>query len=202
MAAYTRRMPTPKILAFAGSAREASLNKKLVRTAAQMAREAGAEVTLLDLRDHPLPIYDGDFEQSGGVPAGAMKLKQIFKQHQGFLWSCPEYNSSVTPLLKNTIDWLSRPVEGEGRLECFTGKVACLLSASPGGFGGMRGLVTVRSILENIGTMVISESVSVPKAHEAFEEDGSLKDEALARRTQSAVARLVEVAGAVGITTA
>jgi chromate reductase len=167
---------TVKVLAFAGSARTDSFNKKLIRVAADAVRNAGAEVTLLDLRDWPLPIYDGDAEQHDGLPTDGRKLKDIFLAHQGLLLSCPEYNSSITPLLKNVIDWVSRPVTGEPPLNCFTGKVAGLTSASPGALGGLRGLVTVRSILSNIGVLVLPEQAAVPKAHEAFNADGSLKD--------------------------
>ena len=166
----------PKILSFAGSAREQSFNKKLVRIAAEGARKAGAEVTLIDLRDFPLPIFDQDLEASEGLPAVALKLKELFKVHAGLLISAPEYNSSVTPLLKNTIDWVSRKVPEEKPLECFTGKTAALVSASPGALGGLRGLVHLRAILGNIQVLVIPEQIAVPKASEAFKDDGSLKD--------------------------
>jgi NAD(P)H-dependent FMN reductase len=167
---------TAKILAFAGSAREASFNKKLVRIAADGARAAGAEVTVIDLRDFPLPLMDQDLEAREGLPPNARKLKDLMLAHQGFLIACPEYNSSITPLLKNTIDWASRPVSGEAALTCFTGKTAALIAASPGGLGGLRGLVTVRSVLGNIGVYVLPDQVTVPTAHEAFAADGSLKD--------------------------
>src|SRR5437660_769473 len=138
-----------KILAFAGSAKKDSYNKKLVAIAVEGARAAGAEVTLIDLKDYPLPIMDEDLEKEG-TPANATKLKELFKAHDALLIASPEYNSSITPLLKNTIDWVSRPAPGEKPLAAYTGKVALLIAASPGGFGGLRGLVTVRSILGNI----------------------------------------------------
>lgn len=159
-----------KILAFAGSARRDSFNKKLVRVAARGAEQAGAEVTLIDLADYPLPVYEGDLEQQG-TPENVAKLKELFKAHDGLLLSCPEYNSSITPLLKNTIDWVSRPAEGEPMLAAYQGKVAALLAASPGGLGGLRGLVTVRSILSNIGVVVLPQQYALSKAHEAFEGD-------------------------------
>src|SRR5919198_2770214 len=106
-------MPAPKILAFAGSTRTESFNKKLVRVAVAGARAAGAEVTLIDLRDFPMPLYDGDLEAKEGLPANARKVKDLFLAHQGLLLSCPEYNSSITGVLKNTIDWVSRQAPGE-----------------------------------------------------------------------------------------
>ena len=166
----------PKILAFAGSTRTDSFNKKLVRIAVSGARQAGAEVTHIDPRDYTLPLYDGDLEQREGLPANARKLKDLFLAHQGLLIAAPEYNSSISAVLKNVIDWVSRPVPGEPPLGCFIDKVAALMSASTGALGGLRGLVTVRSILGNIRVIVLPDQVAVPKAHEAFNPDGSLKD--------------------------
>src|SRR5579872_6970211 len=135
-----------RILAFAGSTREDSFNKKLVKIAAEGARAAGAEVTHVDLRELNLPLYDGDLERNSGLPAGGRKLKDLMLAHDGFLISAPEYNSSVSGVLKNAIDWASRPVPGEKELECFQGKVAAIMSASPGALGGLRGLVHLRAI--------------------------------------------------------
>jgi chromate reductase len=167
---------TPRILALGGSLRKESYNKKLVQIAARAAREAGAEVTYLDLRDYPMPVFDEDLEKAEGLPEGAKKLKQVFIDHDGFLWSCPEYNSSITAVLKNTIDWVSRPIAGETPLRGFKGKTAALMSASPGALGGLRGLVTVRSILSNIGVLVLPTQVAVARAKEAFTPEGALKD--------------------------
>jgi NAD(P)H-dependent FMN reductase len=180
-----------KILAFAGSTRRDSFNKKLIRVAAEAAREAGGDVTLIDLADFPLPLYDGDLEAESGQPENSQRLYELFKSHQALLLSCPEYNSSISAVLKNVIDWVSRPRPGEPELVAFTGKVAALLSASPGGFGGMRGLVHVRAILGNIGTLVIPSQVAVPKANEAFNADGSLRDEKLAQRIAKLAKELV-----------
>jgi NAD(P)H-dependent FMN reductase len=167
---------TPKILAFAGSTRTDSYNKRLVKIAAAGARTAGVEVTLIDLRDFPLPIFDGDLEARDGLPANGRKLKDLFLAHHGLLISAPEYNSSITAVLKNTIDWVSRPVPGEAPLACFDGKAACLMSASPGALGGLRGLVHVRAILGNIKVLVLPDQIAISKANEAFNPDGSLKD--------------------------
>jgi NAD(P)H-dependent FMN reductase len=186
-------MTVPKILAFAGSLRKDSFNKRLVRIAADAARAAGAEVTTIDLRDLLLPVYDGDLEAAGGLPENARKLKELFLAHHGLLMSCPEYNSSVTAAWKNAIDWVSRPVPGEAPLAGFTGKVAAIMSASPGALGGLRGLVHVRAILCNINVLVLAEQVAVPKAHEAFADDGSLKD----ARQQASIRQLGEKLAAV-----
>jgi NAD(P)H-dependent FMN reductase len=169
-------MSAPRILAFAGSLRKDSFNKKLVQIAVGGARSAGAEVTCIDLKDYPLPIYDGDLEVASGVPENGKKLKQLFLAHDGLLLSCPEYNSSITAVLKNTIDWVSRPVPGEAPLACFAGKVATLMSASPGALGGLRGLVHVRAILGNINVVVLPDQIAVSKAHDAMNADGTLKD--------------------------
>ena len=166
----------PKILAFAGSTRVDSFNKKLVKIAAAGARAAGAEVTDLDLRDLPMPLYDGDLEAKEGIPPNAKKFKEFLLAHQGLLISAPEYNSGISGVLKNAIDWASRSAPGEAPLACFTGKVAALMSASPGGLGGLRGLVQVRAILSNIRVLVLPDQVAVPRAHEAFNPDGTLKD--------------------------
>ena len=168
---------TPRILAFAGSTRTQSYNKKLVAIAAAGARETGAEVTLIDLRDFPLPLFDEDLESAEGLPPNARALKDLMLAHQGLLISSPEYNSSISAVLKNTIDWVSRPVPGEPSLAAFTGRVAALMSASPGALGGLRGLVHVRAILGNIGVLVLPDQLAVPRAFEVFGEDGRLKDE-------------------------
>lgn len=169
-------MAQPRILAFAGSIRQASFNQRLVRIAAEGARQAGAQVTLLDLQDYPLPIFNQDLEQEQGPPDNATQLLRLFKDHDGLLISAPEYNSSITPLLKNTIDWVSRPNGDEPGLIAYQGKVASLMSASPGGLGGLRGLVHVRAILGNIGVTVLPEQVAVSQAHQAFDEAGQLLD--------------------------
>lgn len=187
-------MTKPKILAFAGSTRTDSFNKKLVKIAVTGAIEGGADVTVIDLRDFAMPLYDGDLEQQQGLPSNAKKLKDLMLSHQGFLISAPEYNSSISGVLKNTIDWVSRPSAGEESLACFKGKVAGIMSASPGGLGGLRGLVHVRAILENISVLVIPDQIAVSKAHEVFNADGTLKDkkqEDQVKRIGSSVAKLL-----------
>jgi NAD(P)H-dependent FMN reductase len=172
----TASSATPRILALAGSARRDSFNKKLIRIAVSGAREAGAEVTLIELEDYPLPLFNQDEEAAAGLPPNGRKLKDLFLSHQGLLIASPEYNSSITPLLKNTLDWVSRPVAGEPPLACYIDKTAVLMSASPGALGGLRALVHVRAILGNIGVVVLPATISIPSAAQAFAADGSLAD--------------------------
>jgi chromate reductase len=167
---------TPRILAFAGSAREDSFNKRLVRIAVVGAEAAGVSCTAIDLRDYPLPIYNADLEMEAGLPDNAAALKDLFLSHQGLLIASPEYNSSISALLKNTIDWVSRSPERSPDLSPFRGKVAGIMAASPGRLGGLRGLVVLRSLLGNIGCTVIAEQVTIRNAREAFGPDGSLAD--------------------------
>lgn len=185
-----------KIVALAGSLREGSWNKKLARCAAEAARAAGAEVTFIDLRDYPMPIFDEDIEKKDGLHPNARKLKDLFIAADGMLISSPEYNSSISAALKNAIDWISRPVPGEGNLAGFAGKVAGLMAASPGALGGLRGLVHLRAILGNIQTLVIPEQIAIVKANEAFDESGKLKDDKQRATVEGIAKKVVEVAGA------
>ncbi len=183
-------MTAPKILAFAGSTRTESFNKKLVKIAADAARSAGAEVTLIDLRDLELPLFDQDFEEEHGHPPGSLRLKELMNEHDGLLISSPEYNSSISGVLKNAIDWASRKATSdEPALHSFTGKVAAIMSASPGGLGGLRGLVHLRSILvEHQRISAARDQKAISAAHTAFDEDGSLKDP----KQQQAIAGIAE----------
>jgi chromate reductase, NAD(P)H dehydrogenase (quinone) len=185
---------TPKILAFAGSARQGSWNKQLVRIAADGAREAGADVTLVELEDYPLPLFNQDEETTHGLPPNGRKLKDLFLAHDGLLIASPEYNSSITALMKNTIDWVSRPVEGQSPLAEYKGKTAVIMSASPGNLGGLRGLVHLRAILGNIGVLVLPDTLSISAANQAFAEDGTLldpKQQARVRKLGSALAEFL-----------
>jgi NAD(P)H-dependent FMN reductase len=172
-----------RILAFAGSLRIGSWNKKLARIAAAGARAAGADVTELDLRDIPMPLYDGDMEREQGLPPNAKVFKRLLIECDGMLISSPEYNSAVSGVLKNAIDWASRPEPNETPLIAFKGKVAGLMSASPGNLGGVRGLAALRSILGNIGVIVVPTQLGIPRANDAFDERGELRDE----RQQNAI---------------
>ena len=153
-----------------------SYNKKLVKVAIRGAEAAGAQITYIDLKDLPMPLYDGDLETKEGIPPNAVKFKKLLLEHRGLLISAPEYNSGISGVLKNAIDWASRELPGEAPLACFDKKVAALMSASPGALGGLRGLAMVRSILGNIRVLILSQQVAIPKANEAFNPDGSLKD--------------------------
>jgi chromate reductase len=167
----------PKILAFAGSLRKDSYNKKLVKIAIKGAQEAGGSVTYIDLKDYPLPVYDQEIEDSTGIPEAALKLKKLFLEHDGFLISCPEYNSSMPAAFKNAIDWISRPASPqEVYLSPFIDKIVMLMSASPGQLGGLRSLVHVRAMLGNIFSLVLPQQKCIPLAHEAFDAQGNLKD--------------------------
>ena len=169
----------PKVLALAGSTRRDSYNKKLLRVATDGAREAGADVTEIDLRDYPLPLYDEDAETAEGKPEPARRLKRLMVESDAFLIASPEYNGSITGVLKNLIDWVSRPDEGEPpmSLPAYRGKVVTLMSASPGGLGGLRGLVHVRAIFSGLGSIVLPDQIAVSRAYEAFDDEGNLRDE-------------------------
>jgi chromate reductase len=184
----------PRIIAIAASQRTGSFNRSLVSVAAGAAREAGAEVTLLDLREFPLPIYDGDMEKREGLPQNAMRLKEAFAAHDGFLFACPEYNGSVTPLFKNTIDWASRPVDGKPGLGWARNKPATLLAASNGALGGLRGLYHARWVLQTIGMIVLPGQKALARAASAFDGDGNLVDAKEFEGVKAVVTPLVDIA--------
>ncbi len=165
-----------KILAFSGSLRRDSYNKQLVEIASEGARKIGVEVTIIELRDFPMPFYDGDLQAFEGFPKGAGEFRQLMMEHHGFLIASPEYNMSMTAVLKNAIDWASRAASGESPQLAFRGKVAALMTTSTGYFGGIRGLSHLRLVLESCGTMVLPEQIAVPKASAAFSSEGRLSD--------------------------
>ncbi|MGE0751976.1 MAG: NADPH-dependent FMN reductase [Variibacter sp.] len=189
-------MLNPKILVFSGSVRTGSYNSRLAALAAKELTRADADVTYISLADYPMPIYDGDAEAAGGPPANAVKLKQLFGVHQGVLITTPEYNASLTPLLKNAIDWVSRVREGrEPPLTAYKNRVFGLAAASNGTYGGMRSLMALRHVLElGCGALVVPEQVAVRGAAEAFDEKDELRDERAARAMKGLVQRLVEMA--------
>lgn len=167
----------PKILAFAGALRKDSTNKKTVLAAVAGARAAGADVTVVDLKSFPVPLYDGDLETAEGLPENAIKLQQLMLAHDGFLISSPEYNSSISGTLKTYIDWTSRARGDLKAGACYGGKAAAIMSASPGALGGIRGLPTLRSILGTMGVHVLPEDFCLGRSHEAFDDQGQPKDE-------------------------
>ena len=133
-------------------------------------------MTEIDLRDLPLPLFDQDVEEREGLPPNARKLQEVLKAHDGLLIASPEYNSSISGVLKNAIDWASRAAPGEMPLAGFVDKVAVIMSASPGGLGGLRGLVHLRMILGNIHVLVLPDQMAIARAQDAFQSDGRLKD--------------------------
>jgi len=163
-----------KVLVFAGSIRSDSLHRRLALEAAAELRAAGVETTFADLRDYPMPLYDGDVESVHGLPPNARAFKELVKAHDGMVIASPEYNGSFPALVKNVVDWISRPEDGEPPLAAFVGKKAALLSTSPGPGGGKRGLRHLRELLEMIRVTVVPEQLTVAKAFQAFDSDGHL----------------------------
>ncbi len=181
-----------RILCFSGSTRVDSFNTRLAKIATNSAQAAGASVTFINLRDLPLPLFDEDLEASSGLPENARKLKQLFVDHNALLICSPEYNSSMTAVLKNAIDWVSRRAPGEPMKAAFLGKVAQLLSASPGALGGLRGLVHLRSVLQNIGVMVMPDQYALGNADKAFDAAGQLTDSAQQKTIDGMILKLVK----------
>ncbi len=189
-------MSMPRILVFAGSLRTGSFNQKLAILAARSLEEAGSTVTHISLADYPLPVYDADLESSEGLPDNAVRLKEQFLAHSGIFLVSPEYNAGVTPLMKNTIDWVSRcHTENEPLLAAFRNRAFAIAGASPGGFGTMRGLLMLRQILAvGTGAMVIPEQVTVSNAGNAFDENGELTEEVRRNQLARAARSLVAIA--------
>ncbi len=193
-------MLVPKILVLPGSLRTGSHNVRLAALAAKELVLADAEVTRISLADYPLPLYDADYETRAGPPANALKLKQMLSAHQGVFITSPEYNASIAPVLKNAIDWISCVRErGEPALAAYKGRVFALASASPGRFGGVRALITLRQVLEvGCHALVIPDQVCVPHAEEAFDDMDNLADVRTAEELRNLARRLVELARQMG----
>lgn len=187
-------MPGPKILAFAGSVRAESFNRRLLPAAIAGAREAGADVSHIELADFPLPIFDQDLEARDGPPANVRKLKELFKGHAGLLLACPEYNGSITPLLKNTLDWVSRQDGAEAGSVPYKNKVVGLVSASDGRWGGIRGLTQVRHTLTILGCLVLPEQYCLSQASKAFGGQGEILDDKVRKGAGAIGARLATLA--------
>jgi NAD(P)H-dependent FMN reductase len=185
-----------KLLFFAGSAREGSHNKRLAKLGATIAEANGIAATFADLGDYPMPVYDADLQNREGIPENAYKLEALMKVHAGVFIACPEYNASITPLLKNSIDWVSRiRTEGEEYQIAFKGRVFALGSASPGGMGGLRGLNTVRTVLElGLGALVLPDQFAVPRAADAYDEHGHLKSKDAQEQFKSVIQKLARAA--------
>ena len=187
---------TTRLLFMAGSAREGSLNRRLARLAHDVAEANGIAATFADIGDYPMPIYDGDLEAREGPPDNARKLKSLMSVHHGIFLVAPEYNASLAPLLKNAIDWVSRVKEDDGRASAvYKTRVFALGSASPGALGGMRGLIALRQSLElGLGALVLPDQIAVPRAMDAFGDDGHLKDKGQMSLLRTAVQNLARAA--------
>jgi len=181
-----------RLLFFAGSTRKGSHNKKLARLARHIASANGIEGIFVDLKDYPMPLYSGDLEAEQGPPLKAQEFKALLGEYQGVFIASPEYNSSITPLLKNALDWVTRVrARGETGLEVYKTRVFAISGASPGYYGAMRSLLHLRQILEvGIGATVIPQQLALPRAGDAFEEDGSLKDKAQQNMLKSVIEAL------------
>lgn len=186
-------MNTPKILAFAGSTRKESFNKRLAKIAILAADKAGAETTFIDLHDYNMPLYSEDLLAEHGMPDGVIAFKEMLKNHNGFLISSPEYNGSLTGTLKNAIDWATIKADGEERMACWNGKIAGLLSASPGGLGGIRGLHHLRTILAGIGTFVLPNHLAVGNSTTNLQNDEQITDEKLQQQVENLSIEMVRV---------
>lgn len=184
-------MKPPAILAISGSTRAGSYNTALARMGAESLREFGAQVRLLNLAEFELPIYSGDIERDAGLPGRAIELRRIFKEADGFFVASPEHNMSVSALLKNAIDWISRAYDGESGKAPFEGKSAALCAASTGGLGGHRGLMHLRLILSGLGVLVLPAVVGVGNASQAFDGDGHLNDVTLSKSLRALAQTLV-----------
>ena len=169
---------TPKILVLPGSNRNGSFNASLAAAASVELAVQGADVSRISLVDYPLPLVDENLKNENGIPENAMKLGRLIAAHHGVFLCCPEYNSSIPPLLKNMIDWVSLVTkDGDRTFKPWAGRYVALGSASNGKLGGIRGLYHVRSVMVNVGTQVISEQCAVSAAADAFGADGRIKDE-------------------------
>ncbi len=178
-----------RILAFSGSARIESLNRKFLAFAVQAARDAGCDVTVADLNDYDLPLFNGDLEDKAGLPANAVKLIGLITSHQGLLVASPEYNSMITPLLKNTIDWCTRRDDNP-----FEGKVVAVISASPGILGGVRSLQMAQSLFLKLGCSVVPGQCFLPSAGKAFDAEGRLTNAHAQKSAKALMARLAKAA--------
>ena len=189
-------MAVPKILVIPGSLRAKSYNVRLAALATKELMLADADVTRISLLDYPLPIYDADTAETAGPPPNAVKLKQLMSVHQGVFIASPEYNASITPLIKNTIDWISAVRErGEAPLAAYQNRVFALGGASPGRSGATHSLLALRQVLAvGCRALVIAEQVTVPNAEQAFDEMNELKDARAAGQLKLVIRKLVDTA--------
>lgn len=184
---------TPRILVFAGSVRSGAYSGRTADIAQKQLALQGADVTRISLADYPLPIMDEDLEERDGVPENAYKLARLIDTHDALLIATPEYNGSMPPLLKNTIDWVSRVrSDGGRRLQPFLGKLVAICSSSEGHFAGIRSANHLRAVLSHIQMEVISPQVSVPRGGEAFDDNGDFREERLRKGMERLCQALIE----------
>lgn len=184
----------PKILAFAGSLRRGSYNKRVVKTAIEGAKAAGADVTYINLEDYPMPIYNADEHEKFGFDENALAFQKLLGEHDGFLIASPEYNGSLPGGLKNAIDWASRKSENYGMIEVFKGKCAAIMTASPGAFGGLRCLGHLRGVLTIMLVNVLPSEIAVAKVGSMFEGDSDeMTDEKMKGILEDLGASLVDM---------
>ena len=194
-------MQPPRILVVPGSNRSGSHNARLAGAIVKALTRLDCEITRITLRDYELPLFDAGLERDNGQPQNARKLARLFHEHDAVMLVSPEYNASLPPLTKNTIDWISRISKDGGKpLKPFSGKLAALCSSSSGNFAGIRGLYHLRAVAMNVGLTVISEQCTVPRAGEAFNADGSLRDERTAAAMERCCTVLVETSRALART--
>ena len=190
-----------RLLALCGSARKDSLNRRALAVAIKGAKHAGAEVTFVEPRDFVMPLYDGDLEASEGLPEAAARLQKLFAEHDGVIIATPEYNGFFTPLLKNTLDWVSRPLPGgtgqPGTIH-LRGKPAGLVTASPGALGGIRAMQHTRLYLSNLGLIVVPDQAAVPAANKVLGADGSIADDRTRDMLESVGAAVCNLANSIG----
>ena len=183
-----------KILAFAGSLRKNSYNKRVLNVAVEGAKKAGGNVTVIDLADYPMAIYNADDHEANGLDPNGLRFQDILKDHDGLLVASPEYNASLPGGLKNVIDWASRKSEKFAMGEVFKGKTAAMITASPGSFGGIRCLSHLRGVLSILGVNVLPSEIAVTFAADKFDGDGTeMMDEKMKHILESLGSDLVEM---------
>jgi len=186
-------MKTPKILAFAGSTRKESVNKRLAKIALHSAEKADAETTFIDLSDYDMPLYSDDLLSKHGIPDSVIAFKDMLKSHNGFFITSPEYNGSLTGVLKNAIDWATVKADSEERMACWNGKIVGILAASPGGLGGIRGLHHLRTILAGIGAFVLPNHLAVGNSTANLQNEEQITDDKLQHQLDSLSTEMVRV---------
>ena len=183
---------TLRISVISGSSRAGSYNLKLAMQLASMAETTDTEASLINLKDFEMPLYNGDLEDTEGLPGAAKLLKRQLRESTGLIITCPEYNGFMTPVLINAIDWCTRSEDASVDLSGFDGKTVFVASASPGPGGGSRAATHLKTLLSGVGCMVFPQSVTVPSAYNAFDDEGKLVDEALVKKAEQLVEKFVQ----------